>query len=78
MKADLLDAPSSLAPATRSRAGAKLRRVYHEREAPAWSVLAGRLGFALGAIALWGWNRHWRRRGSRPRQRSGAFICVPG
>jgi NitT/TauT family transport system permease protein len=53
MKADLLNAPGSLAPASRSRAGAKLRRVYHEREAPAWSVLAGRLGFALGAIALW-------------------------
>jgi NitT/TauT family transport system permease protein len=53
MKADLMDAPASLAPAARSRAGGKLRRVYHEREAPAWSVLAGRVGFALGAIALW-------------------------
>jgi len=53
VKADLLDAPGSLAPATRSSGSRKLRRVYHEREAPAWSVLAGRIGFALGVIALW-------------------------
>jgi NitT/TauT family transport system permease protein len=53
VKADLLNAPGSLARARPAGRPGKLRRVYHEREAPAWSVLAGRVGFAVAAIALW-------------------------
>lgn len=53
MKADLLDAPGTFVPAGRAASGGKLRRVYHERDASAWSVLAGRLGIAIGAIVLW-------------------------
>ena len=52
MKADLLASPGPLAPATR-KAGVKLRKVYHEREAASWSVLAGRVGILVGVIALW-------------------------
>ena len=43
MKAELLEAPGKLAPASRP-ATSKLRKVYHEHDAPAWSVLAGRIG----------------------------------
>jgi NitT/TauT family transport system permease protein len=56
MKADLLEAPGH---PERSRglaatkAPTKLRKVYHEHEASAWSVFAGRLGIAVGAIAIW-------------------------
>jgi NitT/TauT family transport system permease protein len=53
VKADLLDAPGAFAPAEGRPAARKLSRVYHEREAPAWSVFAGRVGIALGAILLW-------------------------
>jgi NitT/TauT family transport system permease protein len=52
MKADLLEAPGKLAPASSKPVG-KLRKVYHEHDAPAWSVLAGRIGIAVGAIVLW-------------------------
>jgi ABC-type nitrate/sulfonate/bicarbonate transport system permease component len=38
-----------VAPAPRAR----LRKVYHERRPARWSVVAGRLTLAGGAIALW-------------------------
>ena len=53
MKADVIESASAIAPAKRASGPGKLRRVYHEREAPAWSVLAGRVGFAVGVIVLW-------------------------
>jgi NitT/TauT family transport system permease protein len=53
MKADLLEVAGSLVPIKRAPAASKLRRVYHEREAPSWSILAGRIGFFVGAIVLW-------------------------
>lgn len=31
----------------------RLRKVYHERPAAGWSVVAGRVGLAVGAVALW-------------------------
>jgi NitT/TauT family transport system permease protein len=52
VKAEVLGSPGALAP-TRAANGGKLRRVYHEREAPAWTVLAGRIGVAAGVIVLW-------------------------
>jgi NitT/TauT family transport system permease protein len=53
VKADLLEAPGALAPPSRTAGNGRLRRVYHEREASAWSVMAGRIGIAVGVIALW-------------------------
>jgi NitT/TauT family transport system permease protein len=53
MKADLLEVAGSLVPIKRAPTTSKLRRVYHEREAPSWSILAGRIGFFVGAIVLW-------------------------
>ncbi len=41
-------APIGIAPARGT-----LRRVYHEAAPPGWSVIAGRLGLALGAVLLW-------------------------
>jgi len=53
VKADLLKVPGSFAPADNGVAVRKLSRVYHEHEAPAWSVQVGRVGIAVGAILLW-------------------------
>ena len=56
MKADLLEAvghPECSRGITTTKPVGKLRKVYHERDAAAWSVLAGRIGIAVGAIVLW-------------------------
>ncbi len=53
MSADAVGGIATSVPAVRKKRLATLRRVYHERPAPPWSILAGRLGIAFGAIALW-------------------------
>ena len=58
MKADLLEGRPShpelrRGTATGKAAPTKLRRVFHEHDAPLWSVLVGRIGIAVGAIVLW-------------------------
>jgi NitT/TauT family transport system permease protein len=56
MKADLLEAvghPERSRGIATAKPVGKLRKVYHEHDASAWSVLAGRIGIAVGAIVLW-------------------------
>jgi NitT/TauT family transport system permease protein len=52
--ADVTGAVATATPAApRPAVHARLRRVYHDRVPPAGSVLAGRIGLAVGAIVLW-------------------------
>jgi NitT/TauT family transport system permease protein len=53
MSADVTEIGSAAALASPPRAPGKLRRVYHEKAPAGWSVTAGRLGLAIGTIALW-------------------------
>ena len=57
MKADILEAapthPERSRGTATSKASTKLRKVYHEREASALSVWAGRVGIAVGTVLVW-------------------------
>jgi NitT/TauT family transport system permease protein len=53
VSADATDLAPPISAAPRAAARVKLRRVYHETSPAAWSVMAGRIGIAVGAIALW-------------------------
>jgi NitT/TauT family transport system permease protein len=57
VKADLLEAAPGHPERSRGtaaiKAAPKLRKVYHEHDPSSWSVFAGRIGIAVGALVLW-------------------------
>lgn len=53
MSADVTELAPPISSSPRAATRVKLRRVYHETSPAGWSVMVGRIGIAVGAIALW-------------------------